>query len=63
MITIDEAIGMLSDMREWSKLGGNTCLVLSLTDSGLPDVDVDDLALTQDNVGAVVEVRVDHPDL
>ncbi len=60
-MTIDEAIQELRWAKEQSPLGGNTVLVLSLTGSELPDVNVDSLALVKDGDGAVVEVQVLHP--
>jgi len=61
MPTINEAIRQLTDMIPESNLGSDTNLVLSLSDSGLEVVEIDELALINDDDGAVVEVRVSHP--
>lgn len=64
-ITIDMAISILKDIRHESPLGGETCIVLSLADSGLPDVDIDNIFLIaeENNGSAYVEIAVRHPDL
>lgn len=59
-MTIDEAIQALREARD--RLGGDACLVLSLTDSGIEDADVDGMTLVEDNDGAgYVQVEVWHP--
>ncbi len=63
MITIDDAIRTLQSIRERSRLGGGTVLVLSLSGSGLEVTPVNSLFLEQPDDGAVVEVRVSHPAL
>lgn len=51
-MTIDEAIDALQEIKEASKLGGNTVLVLCIPD--VPYLNVDDITLDEDEDGAVV---------
>ena len=61
-MTINEAIRFLKDARE--RLGGDACLVLSLTESGIEDADIDGMDVVQDCDGTrYVQVRVNHPAL
>ncbi len=62
-LTISDAIATLTAAAAASPLSGETVLVLSLSDSGLDVVNVDELALVRDHAGAVVEVRATHPAL
>lgn len=56
-LSIDEAISILMQHRLDAKYGGDTCLVISLDNSDIEEVNVYDLCLQQDKDGAVVEVR------
>jgi hypothetical protein len=58
-MTIDEAIAVLTEARE--KMGGDRCLILSLTDSEIDDADINSMVVQQDGESAYVEVRCDHP--
>lgn len=61
-MTIVEALEFLRKARE--RLGDDACLVLSLTDSGIEDADVDGMTLVEDNDGTrYVQVEVRHPAL
>lgn len=61
-ITIDKAIEKLEAVKRESKLGGGTCLVLSLSGSGIETVPVDDIVHVPDQDGAVIEVRARLPE-
>jgi hypothetical protein len=61
-VTLDMALAKIQQAIKDSPLGGDTVLVLSLTGSGLPDVNVTDLQLVKDDDGAVMEVRAILPD-
>lgn len=62
-MTIAEALDFLSHARDL--LGDdNACLVLSLTDSGIEDADVNGMTLVHDSDGErYVQVEVRHPAL
>ena len=57
-MTIDEALKALKKAKK--SLGGNAVLALSLADSQLPSVDIDDFFIDKD--GGYVEVQATHPD-
>jgi hypothetical protein len=60
IVTINEALRFLKTARE--RLGGDACLVLSLTESGIEDADIDGMDTVQDLDGTrYVQVRVSHP--
>ena len=61
-VTIDEAIERLTLAKAESTLGGNACLVVSLTDSELDAMNVHELAVVNDDVGSVLEVRAKLPE-
>jgi len=66
MITIDEAITKLQAIKKKAHLGGGSCLVLSLTGSGITDAVVNDIVLEQNDDpadGSIAQVRVEHPEL
>lgn len=64
-MTVNEALATLESAK--LMVGGDACLVLSLTGSGIGDADIDSMAvITQDTgykpgVGGYVEVRCQHP--
>lgn len=64
-MTINEALDFLTKAK--TRVGGDAVLVLSLTDSGIGDADIDSMeVIEQDNgyksdVSGYVEVRCDHP--
>ncbi len=57
-LSIDEALRVLKAAK--AKIGGDKALILSLTDSGLPDANVEELALVDVAESQYVEVRVKH---
>lgn len=61
-VTVDDAIQLLQEAKRTARLGGDTCLVLSLSGSGIENAAVNELAVVNDDDGSVVEVRVQHPD-
>ena len=52
MMTVDDAINLLSEFKKQSRLGGNTVLVLCETDREYTPIEF--LKLDQDSDGAVV---------
>lgn len=60
--TIDEALLALTQAKEASHIGGDACVYVSLTDSGIEPLPVDTMALINDaSGGAVFEVRAKLP--
>ena len=60
-LTVDEALVILQCAKE--KVGGNACLILSLTKSAISDCDVNDMVIQSDGENRYVEVRATHPEL
>lgn len=60
-LTVDEALGAL--IKAKNTVGGNAVLVLSLTDSGISDCNVNDIVIIQDVDNAYVEVQARHDEL
>jgi hypothetical protein len=60
-LTVDEALKILQKAKQ--ELGGNACLILSLSSSGIQDVDVNNMVIINDKDNAYVEVQVLHEDL
>jgi hypothetical protein len=60
-ITVDEAIALLTKARD--TVGGDACLILSLTGSGIEDADVNDLEIVKEEDSRYVSVRVNHPSI
>jgi hypothetical protein len=58
-ITVDEAIAILTKARD--TVGGDACLILSLTGSGIEDADVNDLVIVKEDDSRYVSVKVSHP--
>ncbi len=64
-MTITDAIAFLMSAKE--KVGGDACLILSLTGSGLGDADIDSMTIIEQDQGykedvkGYVEVRCEHP--
>lgn len=61
LMTVDKAIKALQKARE--EVGGDACLILSLSGSGIEDADVNDMIVVKDSCNRYVEVRVKHPSL
>jgi hypothetical protein len=55
-MTINEAIKKLEEIKKTSKLKGNTCLIVCLTNSSLPYVNVDNIELEKSEDGAIVRI-------
>jgi hypothetical protein len=60
-ISIDEALAILQKAKE--EMGGDKGLILSLSKSGIQDVDVNNMVIIHDKDNAYVEVQVFHEDL
>lgn len=60
--TVDELIEQLTLIRDKSSLGGETCVVISLTGSELEPLRVYSVALVPDSDGATVELRTPPPE-
>lgn len=62
-MTIDQALRVLQDAKR--KMGGDRCLILSLSGSGIEDANVNSMHIACDTKGesGYVEVRVSHPSL
>lgn len=59
ILTVDQALAILTEAKK--QMGGEAALILSLTDSGIPDADVNDMVIQYDKDNAYVEVQVSHP--
>lgn len=60
-ITVNEALKILNKAKK--QLGGDLALILSLTDSGIPDATVNDLVIRTDADNRYIEVQVKHHNL
>lgn len=60
-VTIDEALASLTAAKK--ELGGDACLILSLWDSELQDVNVKGFTVIHDRDNRYLQVDVIHPDL
>lgn len=58
-LTIDQALRVLQDAR--NLMGGDRCLILSLSGSEIEDASVNGMAIQIDGESKYVEVRVSHP--
>lgn len=60
-ITIDEAIRKLRLAKD--QIGGDKCLILSLSGSGIEEANVNELYIIKEGESTYVQVRVNHPSL
>ena len=60
-MTIDQAIVFLTKAK--AQVGGDACLILSLTDSELPDHAVDGMTVIKDESNGYVQVEVTVPEI
>jgi len=60
-LTVDKALEILKKAKK--QVGGDACLILSLTASELPDAIVNEMVIIKDETNRYVEVKCDHPEL
>lgn len=63
MLTIDNAIALLTAARQTLPMGGSSLLILSLTGSQLEDVEVSEMVVKGEEGSSYVEMRATHPSL
>jgi hypothetical protein len=61
VLTVDKALEILS--RAKKRVGGDAALILSLSDSELYDVNVNNMVICKDKDNRYVEVQVKHDGL
>lgn len=61
VVCIDKALALLKEAKR--RMGGDKVLILSLSGSGLEEVDVSSLRIIQEAESQYVQVIVDHPAL
>jgi hypothetical protein len=60
ILTIDRALKILQKAKEQFGGNGEAALILSLTDSGIPDATVNDMFIQNEDGDQYVEVQVRH---
>jgi hypothetical protein len=61
VLTVDQALRILLEAKH--QMGGDAALILSLSDSELQDVNINDMVIRNDNLNAYVEVQAHHEEL
>jgi hypothetical protein len=61
VLSVDAALAILTKAKK--QMGGDACLILSLSGSGIMDCNINNMVIQNDGENRYVEVRARHPEL